>query len=70
MRGKSDEVQQRDLFRPKLVDFIDFYYKSVLLFNKIDWKYFEVGFQKPCSTVGLPSMPVQSMVGYLLSKRN
>lgn len=69
MRGKSDERQQRDLFRPMLVDFIDMDHELFLLSDKIDWNYFEEEFEEYYSNVGRPSMPVRLMVGCLLLKR-
>ena len=69
MRGKSDQTQQRDLFRPMLVDFIDLDHELVLLSDKIDWKYFEEELDEYYSNVGRPSMPVRFMVGCLLLKR-
>ena len=69
MRGKSDQTQQRNLFRPMLVDLIGLDHKSILLSNKIDWKYFEDEFEELYSTVGHPSIPVRPMVGFLLLKR-
>ena len=69
MRGKSNESQQRDLFRPMLKDFIDLDHELVLLSNEIDWKYFENEFEEFYSPIGRPSMPVRLMVGCLLLKR-
>ena len=68
-RGKNDHTQQRDLSRPMLVDLIDSDHKSVLLSNKIGWKYFEGVFEALYSTVGFPPMPVRLMIGCLLLKR-
>ena len=69
MRGKNDETQQRDLFRPMLIDFIDLNHELVLLSNEIDWNYFEKEFEEFYSPIGRPSMPVRLMVGCLLLKR-
>lgn len=69
MIGKSKEKNQRDLFRPMLLDFIDTKHELVLLSEKMDWKYFEKEFSEYYSSVGRPSMPIRLMIGCLLLKR-
>jgi hypothetical protein len=44
MIGKLPDRNQRNLFQPSLVDFIDMSHELVLLADKMDWKYFENGF--------------------------
>jgi transposase, IS5 family len=61
--------EQRELFRPMLVDFIDMRHELVLLGNKIDWHYFEKELAEYYSEIGRPSMPIRLMVGCLLLKR-
>jgi len=61
--------EQRELFRPMLVDFIDMRHELVLLGNKIDWQYFEKELAEYYSPIGRPSMPIRLMVGCLLLKR-
>jgi IS5 family transposase len=41
MSGKLPDKNQRELFRPMLVDMIDPAHEMVLLSNTIDWDYFE-----------------------------
>ena len=69
MVGKNNNTNQRDLFRPMLVDFINNRHELVLLANKIDWGYFEKEFSKFYSKKGRPSMPIRLMVGALMLKR-
>ncbi len=69
MIGKSPNQNQRDLFQPLLVDFIDLQHELVLLSNKIDWHYFEKEFSSLYATVGQPAMPIRLMVGSLMLKR-
>lgn len=69
MIGKSPAQNQKDLFRPLLIEFIDMNHELVLLAQKIDWKYFEKEFSKYYSHTGKPSMPIRLMVGSLMLKR-
>lgn len=68
MLGKSP-IQQRDLFTPLLVDFIDRKHELALLSDKIDWSYFEKEFSPLYSKRGTKSMPIRLMVGCLMLKR-
>jgi IS5 family transposase len=68
MIGKLPESSQRDLFRPRLEDFINMNQELVLLSKKIDWSYFEKEFSKYYSDKGAPSVPIRLMVGCLLLK--
>ena len=69
MIGKTSNQNQRDLFRPLLLDFIDKEHELVLLANKIDWDYFETAFRPLYSNTGKPAMPIRLMVGSLMLKR-
>lgn len=69
MLGKSKPQNQRDMFSPLLVDFIDLGHQLVLLADKIDWKYFEKEFSPLYSNVGQPGMPIRFSVGCLMLKR-
>ena len=69
MLGKSPDREQRNLFKPMLVDFIDKSHELVLLADEIDWSYFEEEFSQYYSDTGQPSMPIRLMVGSLMLKR-
>ena len=69
MIGNPLPTNQRDLFDPLLIDFINIKHELVLLADKIDWGYFEEEFSKYYSKVGQPAMPIRLMVGSLLLKR-
>ena len=69
MIGKSPIQNQKEMFQPMLVEFIDMNHELVLLAHKIDWKYFEKSFSKYYSHTGQPSMPIRFMVGCLMLKR-
>jgi len=69
MLGKTKPQNQRDIFTPLLIDFIDMNHELVLLTNKMDWTYFEKEFDSYYSNTGKPSMPIRLMVGCLMLKR-
>ena len=69
MLKKTPKEIQGDLFRVRLVDFIDMNHELVLLANNIDWTYFEKAFEKYYSDQGRPAMPIRFMVGCLLLKQ-
>ena len=69
MRGKPKQQNQRDLFRPVLIDFIDKSHELALLSDKIEWSYFDNELSKFYSDRGRPAMPVRLMVGCLMLKR-
>lgn len=69
MLGKTQNQNQRDIFDPLLVDFIDIQHELVLLAEKIDWKYFEDSFAELYSHTGQKSMPIRHMVGSLILKQ-
>ncbi|MDR0700222.1 MAG: IS5 family transposase [Tannerella sp.] len=68
MTGKLPDKNQRELFRPLLVDMIDKRHELALLADTIDWQYFEEEFSPLYSEVGAPSVPIRLMVGCLLLK--
>jgi IS5 family transposase len=68
MIGKSQNRNQREMFRPMLEDFIDTRHELVLLAKAIDWSYFEKEFSSYYSAKGRPSVPIRMMVGCLLLK--
>jgi len=41
MIGKIPTQNQKDMFKPLLIDFINLEHELILLSNKIDWHYFE-----------------------------
>jgi len=55
MIGKSPIQNQKEIFQPMLVEFIDMNHELILLAHKIDWKYFEKSFSKYYSNTGQPS---------------
>ena len=69
MLGTTPDQNQRDLFNPMLVDFIDTGHELVLLADTIDWHYFEESFRDLYSHTGQKSMPIRFMVGCLILKR-
>ena len=69
MIGNLPNQNQRDLFNPLLIDFINLRHELVLLADKIDWSYFEKEFSPLYSHTGKPAMPIRLMVGSLLLKR-
>ncbi len=69
MRGKSQDQEQRNLFRPILKEIINPEHELVKLAEEIDWNYFEKTFSDYYSDQGRPSVPVRTMVGLLLLKQ-
>lgn len=69
MIRKSQKVQQRNMFRVMLVDFINMEHELILLADKIDWEYFAKELTPFYSEVGRPALPLRLMVGSLLLKR-
>lgn len=69
MIRKSQKVQQRNMFRVMLVDFINMEHELILLADKIDWEYFAKELTPFYSEVGRPALPIRLMVGSLLLKR-
>jgi IS5 family transposase len=68
MLGKLPDSNQRELFRPMLVDIIDKEHELVLLSESIDWQYFENEFSVLYSSVGQSSVPIRLIVGCLILK--
>jgi len=68
MIGKLPDTNQRELFRPQLVDMIDEQHELVLLANAIDWQYFENEFSSLYSPIGQSSVPIRLMIGCLILK--
>ena len=68
MLGKLPDKNQRELFRPMLVDMIDPRHEMVLLADNIDWDYFENEFTSLYSYVGQSSVPLRVIVGCLILK--
>jgi transposase, IS5 family len=69
MTGKLPDQNQKNLFLPLLIEFIDMRHELVLLADTIDWKYFENSFSHLYSNTGQPGMPIRLMVGCLMLKR-
>jgi IS5 family transposase len=68
MLGKLPDKNQRELFRPMLVDMIDPSHEMVLLADTIDWSYFDTEFSSLYSSAGQPSVPLRLIVGCLMLK--
>ena len=68
MVGKLPDKNQRELFRPMLVDIIDKNHELVLLADTIDWEYFENEFSPLYSPLGQSSVPIRLMAGCLILK--
>lgn len=69
MRGKSQDQNQRNLFRPILKEIVNPEHELVILAEKMDWDYFEKEFADYYSEMGRPSVPVRTIVGLLLLKQ-
>ena len=68
MLGKLPDKNQRELFRPMLVDMIDPSHEMVILADSIEWSYFDNEFSSLYSEVGQSSVPLRLMVGCLILK--
>jgi len=68
MVGTLPDKNQRELFRPLLLDLIDKQHELVLLADAIDWRYFENEFTPLYSYVGQTGVPIRLIVGCLLLK--
>ena len=69
MLGKSPLQNQKNLFRPLLVEFINLEHPLVILANRIPWKDLEQDFSGLYSHTGTPSKPIRLMVGLLILKQ-
>jgi transposase, IS5 family len=69
MIGQSPNRDQKHLFLPGLLDFINPRHELCLLAEKIDWHSFETGFAPFYSDKGCPAKPIRLMVGLLILKQ-
>ncbi len=69
MLGKSPSQNQKNLFKPLLVEFINPDHPLVVLAQRIPWKELEQDFSGFYSHTGTPSKPVRLMVGLLILKQ-
>lgn len=69
MKGKSPNQNQKNLFRPILIEIINPNDPLVILGNSIDWASFEKDFAELYSNTGMPGKPVRMMVGLLILKQ-
>ena len=68
MLGTLPDRNQRELFRPMLVDLINPHHELVLLADSIDWQYYEKEFASLYSETGQSSVPIRLIVWCLLLK--
>jgi len=69
MIGTLPDRNQREIFRPSLVDLIDPRHELVQLADRINWQYFEDEFSPLYSDVGQRAVPIRLMVGCLMLKQ-
>jgi IS5 family transposase len=69
MLGKSPLQNQKNLFKPLLVEFINPDHPLVILSKRIPWKDMEQDFSGYYSHTGTPSKPIRLMVGLLILKQ-
>lgn len=69
MIGKSPNQEQKHLFMPNLIEFINLKHELCLLAEAIDWEKFEVDFAPFYSKIGSPAKPIRLMVGLLILKQ-
>ena len=69
MKGKSPTQNQRNLFRPILIEIINPNDPLVILSNNIDWAGLEKEFSELYSNTGMPAKPIRLMVGLLILKQ-
>jgi transposase, IS5 family len=69
MKGKLPVQEQKNLFRPILIEIINPNHELVILADKIDWHSFEREFGTLYSNTGQPGVPIRTMVGLLMLKR-
>lgn len=69
MIGKLPKREQKHLFLPNLMDFINPNHELCLLAEAIDWEEFEGEFAPLYSKTGQPAKPVRLMVGLLILKQ-
>jgi len=68
MKGKLPSQEQRNIFRPILIEIINPAHELVVLSAKIDWKQFEDDFGSLYSNTGKPGVPIRIMVGLMMLK--
>jgi IS5 family transposase len=68
MKGKLPSQEQRNIFRPILIEIINPNHKLVLLSAKMEWKLFENEFGQLYSNTGKPGVPIRIMVGLMILK--
>jgi len=68
MKGKLPSQEQRNIFRPILIEIINPNHELVLLSAQIDWKRFENDFGQFYSNTGKPGVPIRIMVGLMFLK--
>lgn len=69
MLGKSPNPDQKHLFMPNLVEFINPKHELYLLAEAIDWEQFETDLAEFYSNLGAPAKPIRLMVGLLILKQ-
>ena len=69
MLGKSPNPDQKHLFMPDLVEFINPKHELCLLAEAIDWQQFETDLAEFYSNLGAPAKPIRLMVGLLILKQ-
>jgi IS5 family transposase len=69
MLGKLPGDQQRDLFRPHLIDFMDMNHELVQLAHAINWQRLESELSVFYSRQGQPSVPIRRIAGCLILKQ-
>jgi IS5 family transposase len=60
---------QLEMFKTVLVSFINPQHELCLLAKEIDWDYLEKEFAPLYGEVGRPSIPIRTIVGFLLLNR-
>lgn len=69
MLGKSPLQNQKNLFKPLLIEFINPEHPLVVLSQRVPWKEIEQDFCGYYSHTGTPSKPIRLMVGLLILKQ-
>ena len=68
MKGKLPSQEQRNIFRPILIEIINPAHELVLLSAQTDWKRFEDDFGNLYSNTGKPGVPIRIMAGLMMLK--
>jgi len=69
MKGRLPTQEQRNIFRPILIEIINPVHDLAILSSKIDWKRFDDSFGQLYSNTGKPGVPIRTMVGLHVLKR-